>query len=179
MHSRRTPSNGNRSCDQSCTFPIGSYNLSQCCEPSSEERSAGNPHATFCVNRARATASGDPVAHGNGRPYRDRSSHLDPRSDFSTSILPSTTPSTINDISSLGPHFGFSEANQLPSGKMRLLLHETRFDLAGSLERTLTVTKPCVPLSPLRIEGSSKPHRLRTRASMDSENAIGQRTRLK
>ena len=39
---------GNRSCDQSCTFPIASYKLSQCCEPSSEERSAGNPHATFC-----------------------------------------------------------------------------------------------------------------------------------
>ena len=32
-----------------------------CCESSSEERSAGNPHATFCGNRERATASGDPV----------------------------------------------------------------------------------------------------------------------
>jgi hypothetical protein len=52
---------GNRSCDQSCTFPIGSYKLSQCCESSSEERSAGNLHATFCGNRGRATASGDPV----------------------------------------------------------------------------------------------------------------------
>src|ERR1700739_2121653 len=46
---------------KSCTFPIGSYKLSQCCESSSEERSAGNPHATFCGNRGRATASGDPV----------------------------------------------------------------------------------------------------------------------
>src|ERR1700726_4166752 len=52
---------GNRSCDQSCTSPIGSYKLSQGCEPSSEERSAGNLHATFCGNRGRATASGDPV----------------------------------------------------------------------------------------------------------------------
>src|ERR1700746_3941706 len=52
---------GNRSCDQSCTFPIGSYKLSQCCETSSEERSAGNLHATFCGNRGRATASGGPV----------------------------------------------------------------------------------------------------------------------
>src|SRR6266446_1994097 len=52
---------GNRSCDQSCTFPIGSYKLSQGCESSSEERSAGNLHATFCGNRGRATASGDPV----------------------------------------------------------------------------------------------------------------------
>src|ERR1700746_1096890 len=50
-----------RSCDQICTFPIGSYKLSQCCESSSEERSAGNLHATFCGNRGRATASGDPV----------------------------------------------------------------------------------------------------------------------
>ena len=35
--------------------------FTQCCESSSEERSAGNPHATFCGNRGRATASGDPV----------------------------------------------------------------------------------------------------------------------
>jgi hypothetical protein len=52
---------GNRFCDQSCTFPIGSYKLSQCCESSSEERSARNLHATFCGNRGRAIASGDPV----------------------------------------------------------------------------------------------------------------------
>src|ERR1700747_991104 len=63
---------GNRSCDQSCTFPIGSYKLSQCCESSSEERSAGNPHATFYGNRGRATASGDPVALSNGCPYREQ-----------------------------------------------------------------------------------------------------------
>src|SRR5215831_759517 len=61
------------------------------------------------------------------------SSRRDPRSDFSTSIPPSTTPSTINDISSLGPQFGSSEPKQPPSGKMRLPSHETRFDLAASL----------------------------------------------
>src|SRR5690348_1275150 len=61
------------------------------------------------------------------------SSRRDPRSDFSTSIPPSTTPSTINDISSLGPHFGSSEPKQPPSGKMRLPSHETRSDLATSL----------------------------------------------
>src|SRR5450756_2575191 len=31
------------------------------CEPTAEERGAGNPHATFCGSRGRATASGDPV----------------------------------------------------------------------------------------------------------------------
>ena len=36
-----------------------------------EERGAGNLHATFCGNRRRATASGDPVARSNPRPYRD------------------------------------------------------------------------------------------------------------
>src|ERR1700758_3031388 len=61
------------------------------------------------------------------------SSRRDPRSDFSTSIPPSTTPSTINDISSLGPHFGSSEPKQPPSGKMQLPSHETRSDLATSL----------------------------------------------
>src|SRR5229473_2710993 len=46
------------------------------------------------------------------------SSRLDPRSVFSTSIPPSTTPSTINDISSLGPRFGYSEPKRPPGGKM-------------------------------------------------------------
>jgi hypothetical protein len=31
------------------------------CKPSSEERSAGNPHATFCGSWWRVTATGDPV----------------------------------------------------------------------------------------------------------------------
>jgi hypothetical protein len=39
----------------------GSCRRSQCCEPTAEERGAVNPHATFCGNRRRATASGDPV----------------------------------------------------------------------------------------------------------------------
>src|ERR1700731_261025 len=29
--------------------------------PTAEERGAGNPHATFCGSRGRATATGDPV----------------------------------------------------------------------------------------------------------------------
>jgi hypothetical protein len=32
-----------------------------CCESLIEERSAGNSHATFCGNRRRVTAFGDPV----------------------------------------------------------------------------------------------------------------------
>jgi len=38
-----------------------SCRLLQCCETPAEERSAGNPHATFCGNGRRATASCDPV----------------------------------------------------------------------------------------------------------------------
>jgi catechol 2,3-dioxygenase-like lactoylglutathione lyase family enzyme len=38
-----------------------SCRLLQCCETPAEERSAGNPHATFCGNWRRATASSDPV----------------------------------------------------------------------------------------------------------------------
>jgi RNA-directed DNA polymerase len=36
-------------------------NSSECCEPTAEERSAANPHATFCGSRRRVTSSGDPV----------------------------------------------------------------------------------------------------------------------
>ena len=52
---------GRRYCNQSCASLIGSCRLLQCCEPTAEERSAGNPHATFCGNRRRATGSRDPV----------------------------------------------------------------------------------------------------------------------
>ena len=34
---------------------------SPCCEALPEERSAGDPHATFCGNRWQATATDDPV----------------------------------------------------------------------------------------------------------------------
>ena len=40
---------------------MGRCKLSPCCESTAEERSAGNPHATFCGNRRRVTASGHPV----------------------------------------------------------------------------------------------------------------------
>ena len=50
-----------------------SCRLLQCCETPAEERSAVNPHATFCGNRRRATASCDPVAKPEAPPYPDRS----------------------------------------------------------------------------------------------------------
>ena len=50
-----------RYCDQGCISHTGSCKLSPRCEPTSEERSAGNPHATFHGSRRRVTASGDPV----------------------------------------------------------------------------------------------------------------------
>ena len=40
---------------------MGSCSHLLCCESISEERSAGNPHATLCGSRKRVTASGDPV----------------------------------------------------------------------------------------------------------------------
>ena len=39
----------------------GTCRRSRCCKSTAEERGAGNPHATFCGNRGRVTASGDPV----------------------------------------------------------------------------------------------------------------------
>ena len=64
------------------------------------------------------------------------SSRLDPPSAFSMSIPLYTTPSTINDIWSFGRPFACSEPKPPPGGKMRLPSHETRFDLAASLDRT-------------------------------------------
>ncbi len=51
----------------------------QCCESSSEERSAGNSHATICGNRRWATASGDPVPEVKSlRPTHPMTPVLDP-----------------------------------------------------------------------------------------------------
>src|SRR5262245_56372071 len=59
--------NGHRCCDPNCVSPTGSCRHSRCCESIAEERGAGNPHATFCGNRGRVTASGDPVGWETGR----------------------------------------------------------------------------------------------------------------
>ncbi len=55
---------GDRYSDHAWPCRTGSTRHSLCCEPLSEERSAGNRHATFCGSRRRATASGDPVGAG-------------------------------------------------------------------------------------------------------------------
>jgi len=61
-HDNGTRTNSSESCsDHAWLFHTGSSRPSLCCEPLSEERSAGNPHATFCGSRRRVTASGDPV----------------------------------------------------------------------------------------------------------------------
>ncbi len=52
---------GGRYSDHAWPCHIGSSRHSLCCESLSEERSAGNPHATFCGSRRWVTASGDPV----------------------------------------------------------------------------------------------------------------------
>src|SRR5215471_6761777 len=51
-------------CDPSCISPTRSCKRSPYCEATSEERSAGNPHATFCGSRRWATTSGHPVGTG-------------------------------------------------------------------------------------------------------------------
>ena len=65
-------SNGSRNsslcCDHSCISHTRSYKLSPRCEATSEERSAGNPHATFCGSRRWATTSGHAVYRVSGIP---------------------------------------------------------------------------------------------------------------
>jgi hypothetical protein len=102
----------------------------QLSEHASEEKSAparGGPMVRIrfppAVSQQRNRRGAPPTEPGT----------LDPRSGFSTSIPPSATPSTINDISSFGQRFGSSEPKQPPGGKMRLPSHETRFDFANSL----------------------------------------------
>src|SRR5262249_35218265 len=60
MYSTRSK-RGSHLCGQSCFFLIRSCRLSLCCEPSFEERSAGNLHATICGSRGWVTNPGDPV----------------------------------------------------------------------------------------------------------------------
>ena len=59
-YSKRSRS-GFHSCDQDGISLTRSCKLSPCCESASEERSAGNLHATFCGSRGRATGLGHPV----------------------------------------------------------------------------------------------------------------------
>src|SRR5262249_48457391 len=67
MYSNRSK-RGSHLCGQSCFFLIRSCRLSLCCEPSFEERSAGNLHATICGSRGWVTTPGDPVGGAVRRP---------------------------------------------------------------------------------------------------------------
>src|SRR5580658_2651169 len=59
---RRTASHDNRTRTNSSQRRLSPY-----CESTSEEPSAGNPHAGFCGSRGRVTASGHPVRDKNPR----------------------------------------------------------------------------------------------------------------
>ena len=89
------------------------------------------PHDRGLRKKNRAENSHQIVRRRERKMQRFKSSRSAQR--FSTSIPPSTIPSTINDISSLGRRFGPSEPKPPPAGKMRLPSHETRCDLADSL----------------------------------------------
>jgi RNA-directed DNA polymerase len=78
--------------DQSCISPTGSCKLSPHCESTSDERSAGNPHATFCGSRGWATTSGHPV--GTRRLISLPRPLFDDRIDFA----PLTTESRMSTI---------------------------------------------------------------------------------
>src|SRR5215471_21039795 len=67
MYSNRSK-RGSHLCGQSCFFLIRSCRLSLCCEPSFEERSAVNLHATICGSRGWVTTPGDPVGGAARRP---------------------------------------------------------------------------------------------------------------
>jgi hypothetical protein len=64
-------SRSSRCLNRSSTSLTRSYRPSPNCESTSDEPSAGNPHAGFCGSPGWVTASGHPVAVSNGRPYRD------------------------------------------------------------------------------------------------------------
>jgi hypothetical protein len=77
----------------------------QCCEPTVEERSAVNPHATFCGSRRRATASGDPVGCENGALPNGRSYRAHPR--------------LYQSVGSIGPQTIDSSSVRLPAESSR------------------------------------------------------------
>jgi len=74
-----------------------------------EERSAGNPHATFCGNRRRVTASDDPVEGLIEKPPRTESGYRNYRPDVISRL------SFIREAKSLG--FSLMEIKELLSLK--------------------------------------------------------------
>jgi len=99
---RRTASHDNRTRTNSSQSRLSPY-----CESTSEEPSAGNPHAGFCGSRGRVTASGHPVtlnlanSCGTLRNMKPRPSIATRPSSLASSTRPrasstTSTPDTIH-----------------------------------------------------------------------------------
>jgi hypothetical protein len=69
-----------------------------CCESLIEERSAGNPHATFCGNRRRVTVSGDPVGSSKAVLYSTKSFTISDPSHSATKPRIPQAPSKLASI---------------------------------------------------------------------------------
>jgi hypothetical protein len=127
---RSTGSNSNGSknsslcCDQGCIFPTGICQPSPRCEATSEERSAGNPHATFCGSRGWATASGHPVVMGDHDSY----------SDFCHSSSVNCSPSHLPSVF------------ETSCSALHLVLHETLLKVF----RIVRYEPYCLQMTPMR-----------------------------
>ena len=92
---------------------MGRCKLSLRCETTSDERSAGKPHATFCGSRGWATAPGDPVAISDDRPYCDNLTPNSPTNGMVRRIGRHKIGMMLDDI------IRASVAQLLPSTNMR------------------------------------------------------------
>jgi 2-deoxy-D-gluconate 3-dehydrogenase len=130
---RSTGSNSNGSknsslcCDQGCISPIGICELSPRCEATSEERSAGNPHATFCGSRRWATASGHPVL-GVKFPGPIRRAPRAKRAGDRRRVLPEEVRSVVQKLQAEVPAF---QSCSLVLEEERLMKTPALFDLSG------------------------------------------------
>ena len=106
-------------------YPMRGYKLLLCCESSIEERSAGNPHATFCGNRRRVTASGDPVCA--------LQAHEVQRSEMIAPAKPSQQPGTESCVVFGSSTYYGADLNALSMGYLFARDAAVRQDLATAL----------------------------------------------